>query len=70
MSNLPLYTVIPRAEFNAIRANVQHRKGAKRVIISTLDLKVGLLIGDVCYAQQFGSIDQAVSKYKEIKETF
>ena len=67
-NKLPLYTVISADMFKAIRASAGHRKGPRQVVISKIDHTVGLRVGEGYYAQQFGNLEQAISKYKELKE--
>lgn len=67
MSKLPLYTVIPKERFEALVPSAGYRKGGKNVILDTTQHTVGLKIGDVYYAQQFGHLAQALGKFNEIK---
>lgn len=67
-NNLPLYTVIPEIEFKAIPISASHRKGSSEVVISSKSHIVGLRIENIYYAEQFGSLERAKDKFKELKE--
>jgi hypothetical protein len=66
-SNLPLYTVIPKEAFDALIPSAGYRKGSKQLVIDYTQHMVALKMDDHYYAQQFGDLEQASSKYKELK---
>jgi hypothetical protein len=65
----PLYSVIPKEQFDALIPNAGYRKGTTQLVIDYIQHTVALKIGDAYYAQQFGNLEQASGKYKELKIT-
>lgn len=65
---MPLYTVISKELFKAVRANAGIRKGRYDLRISSSDRTVALNIKDRYYAQQFGTLEQARNKFRELKQ--
>lgn len=66
---LPLYTVIPKEQFDALVPGAGYRKGAIKLILDQVQHTVALKVDDVYYAEQFGNLEQALSKFKELKTT-
>lgn len=66
-NKLPLYTVVSEDMFKAITTTNSVRKGPRQVVASSIDHTVGLKDGDTYYAQQFGNLEQAAAKFKELK---
>lgn len=68
MSKLPLYTVIPKERFESLTPNAGYRKGTTNLIVDHTQHTVALKLDDVYYAEQFGNLEQASGKFKELKD--
>lgn len=55
--------------FKAIRVRAGYRKRDTQVVLCDINYKVGLKVEDQYYAQQFGTLEQATAKFKELKAT-
>jgi len=67
MSKLPLYTVVPIEEFERLTPNAGYRKGTTNLIVDHTQHTVALKVGNLYYAEQFGNLEQASGKFKELK---